>query len=146
LRHVVGKKKRDGSAVSGSDNSDEEKKKKRGETNKDESPQEESPPQKTKDDNGKGKAKATHVDKKGEMQGHVDQEREWTGRYRERKHEEEEMWKSTSQWRWQVLTGKVRNAEKIGEEKWTAAMASNGVPKAPCSARSEQQDICNNDL
>lgn len=78
---------------------------------KDESPQE------TKDE-GKGKAKARNEEQTGEVQDEASQER--TNKLQER--EEDEMRKATSQWRWEVLVGKMKEAEKIGEEKWKGAM------------------------
>jgi len=132
LRHVVGKKtimekedderKREEEGktgtVPGSDDSEEDKK---SDKNKDEAPQ------KSKD---KGKGKAKYEEKQGEIQGQDVQEQEWTSRHQKRKHEEDEMWKSTSQWRWEVLTGKMRTADKAGEEKWSPRMegaTSSGV-------------------
>jgi len=123
LKHAVGRKTKrekeggekerkeldNSGSVSGNDDADESKDKDK--TN-DESPQ------KTKD-KGKGKATANHAEK-GEIQDKALRER--IDRLLERKREEDEIWKSTSRWRWEVLTGKVRNAEKIGEEKWKAAM------------------------
>lgn len=67
------------------------------------------------DGKGKGKAKAKYEEKNDGIE--------------DKALEEDEIWKSTSQWRREVLTGKVRKAEKIGEEKWKAAMEGGSSSK-----------------
>lgn len=38
--------------------------------------------------------------------------------------EEDEQWKSSGQWRWEVITGRQRQSRKEGEQKWKDAMES----------------------
>ena len=108
------KKEQEHESVSGSGSRDDGQ---GGDKNKDE------PPREAKD-KGKGKAKAKDGEESGEIRDNALQER--IHRFLERKREEDEVWKATSQRRLEVLTGKVRKGETIGEEKWKAAREAEG--------------------
>jgi hypothetical protein len=91
---------------------------------------------------GKGKAKAEHEERNEDIQDKALQER--INRLVERKREEEEIWKPASQWRWEVLTGKVRKAEKMEEEKWRVAMeggTSSGETEKPNNQAAQVEPI-----
>lgn len=50
--------------------------------------------------------------------------REKIERMRKKKEQEDEQWKSGSQWRWEIITGRAQKMKKEQEQKWKSAMES----------------------
>jgi hypothetical protein len=50
--------------------------------------------------------------------------RERIEKMRKRKEEEDDQWRSGSQWRWEVITGRAQKAMKKKEQQWESAMGS----------------------
>lgn len=50
--------------------------------------------------------------------------REKIEKMRVKKEQEDEQWKSGSQWRWEVITGRAKQTKREQEQKWKSAMES----------------------